>query len=269
MRRSGRTGILQRAPKSGPAARPRSACRPSRRTRTAALDLLDRGGEDDVGHDADASPRVSRARAAARWCGRAPGTGRRGRAASRPPRSARAAAGRRPASSSPVTPWWISSQPSVDADRRRAGADLQGLALVLAHGDELVVAQVDQVADVRLDLRRPGRRRSRCPGRSSVDPGREERPLARATTSRGPTSAGAASAKDSPRPGPEPARGRTPVLVREQVEVGVEVRLVAEMHRTEPPPATPGRRRRPGRPRPERPVGDVGHDVHGRALGPR
>ena len=59
------------------------------------------------------------------------------------------------------------------------------------------------------------------------------------------------------------------VLVGEQVEVGVQVGLVGEVHRPQPPPLPQVVRDRERQPRPERAVGDVGHEVQAEARHPR
>ena len=119
----------------------------------------------------------------------------------------------------------------------------------------------------RLDLRRPGRRRSRSPA------GRRRRPPA------GTSPSPATQPAEVPhRPVQHRVRGpvraghrlREPdaVLVREQVEVGVEVRLVGEVQRAEPAPGQQVRRDRLRRLRAERPVGDVGHQVQAERRDP-
>ena len=58
------------------------------------------------------------------------------------------------------------------------------------------------------------------------------------------------------------------VLVREQVQIGVQLRLVLEVHRAEAPPAAQVLGDGQGRPGPQRPEGHVTHDMDAEARDP-
>ncbi len=128
--------------------------------------------------------------------------------------------------------------------------------------DELVVAQPHQVADVRLDLRHRDRGQPDA-GAIVVDPCREERPLPGNQPADVPHRPVQHQVGAVDRLGEPDA-----VLVREQVEVGVEVRLVGEVQRAEAAPVhevVADRLRRLG---PERAIGDVGHQVQAERRDP-
>ena len=108
------------------------------------------------------------------------------------------------------------------------------------------------------------------PGRGSVRPAGSDALARPRGSSRGPTSAGAASRSSGTPSGPGDRLGEEHrVLVGEQVQVDVEVGVV---RRTAPGPSRRQSRRSletaSAEPRPERAVGDVGHDVQAEARDP-
>ena len=122
----------------------------------------------------------------------------------------RSAADRRPEISSPVTPWWISNQPS---GIRIGGGPAPIFSASKANA-------TTRPADGRTDgraaresaghaRRTPARRRSRCPGRSSVRPAGSGDPAARRDPVQVPHRPVQRRVARLARPDPAPARGRT------------------------------------------------------------
>ena len=152
----------------------------------------------------------------------------------------------------------MSSQPSVDPHRWRTGADLELLEVILGQGDEPVLAQLDERAQVGLDGV-GGRVGDPDAGPVVGDAGREIGRLTVTEPAEVPHRpvqhrVAATTIGCDDRLGEEDR-----VLVGEQPEVGVELGLVAELHGPEPSPVGQvvgdGQREAWS----ERAVGDVGH----------
>ena len=184
-----------RSAECGPAARPRSTCPPSRRRRTAAPSISSIAVGNTTLGTVPTAPRASRARAAARPCGRAPGRvvgveeHRSGRVAhvllllgSRVSVPAHAVMDQQPAL----------RRPGSAAGRRRSSAPRTRTRSSRRAGGRAG----GPGCGCRPRPPPTGTYEIQMPGRSSVDAGREERPLRRARTSRCPTSAGAGSRSD-------------------------------------------------------------------------
>ena len=107
------------------------------------------------------------------------------------------------------------------------------------------------------------------PGRSSVIAGRQVHGLALAEPAEVPHRPVQHRVRRSPVRVRHRLREEHRVLVGEHAQVGVQVGLVGELHRTEPAPLLEVGRHGEGEPRAERAVRDVGHEVQAERRHPR